>query len=73
MSIINLLPINSPALGSVLNGGKLGKVLPDIIIDGILPSSSIFPKQLHDICIVFTVDPFAPDCTISCKLLLGNG
>jgi len=72
MSVINLLHINSPALGSVPNGGKLGKVLPDIVIDGILPSSAISPKQ-HDICIVSTVDPFVLDCIIRCKLLLGNG
>lgn len=36
-----------------------------------MPSNSICPNK-QDICMVLTVDPFAPDCTINCKLFSGN-
>ena len=37
----------------------------------VLPSNSICPSK-HEICIVFTDDPLAPDNTINCRLFLGN-
>lgn len=60
-----------PAFGHISNSGKHGSVRPDIIIGGRLPSNSIWPRQ-HEICMVLTVEPLAPDPTINCKLLSGN-
>lgn len=38
---------------------------------GRFPSNSIWPSK-QEICIVLTIDPLAPDNTISCKLFSGN-
>lgn len=69
--VINLPSINPPDLGDVSNTGKLGNVRPDIINGGRLPSNSIWPKQ-QEICMVFTVEPLAPELTMSCRLFSGN-
>ena len=39
--------------------------------NNISPSSSICPSK-QEICMVLTVEPLAPERTISCRLLLGN-
>lgn len=64
MPVINRPSIKPPALGENSNAGKLGNDLPDIMTGGRLPSNSICPKR-HEICMVLTVEPFAPDCTIN--------
>lgn len=71
MPVMNLPSMNPPAFGEVSNIGKLGKVRPDIISGGRFPSNSIWPSR-QEICIVFTVEPFAPELTINCKLFSGN-
>lgn len=71
MPVMKRPSMKPPALGENSNEGKLGSDLPEIINGGRFPSNSICPSK-HDICIVFTVEPFAPDCTISCRLLSGN-
>ena len=63
--------IKPPDFGEVSDVEKLGKDFPDIIRGGRFPSNSICPSK-HEICIVFTVEPLAPDVTISCKLFSGN-
>lgn len=60
-----------PAFGEVSKIGKLGSVRPEIITGGRLPSNSICPSR-QEICMVFTVEPFAPEPTINCKLFSGN-
>lgn len=71
MPVMNLPSMNPPAFGEVSKIGKLGNVRPDIINGGRFPSNSIWPSR-QEICIVFTVEPFAPELTINCKLFSGN-
>lgn len=68
---MNRPSIKPPALGENSKAGKLGNDFPEIITGGRLPSNSIWPSR-QDICIVFTVDPLAPDWTINCRLFCGN-
>lgn len=69
--VMNRPSINPPARGLVSNGANEGSDFPEIINGGLLPSNSIWPSR-HEICIVLTVEPLAPDWTISCRLFSGN-
>lgn len=60
-----------PDLGDVSLVEKLGSDLPEIINGGRLPSNSIWPSR-HEICIVLTVEPLAPEPTINWRLFSGN-
>jgi len=71
MPVIKRPSIKPPDLGEVSKDVKLGRDLPDIIKGGRFPSNSICPSR-QEICMVFTMDPLAPDRTINCRLFDGN-
>lgn len=70
----NIFPCQSPEWKPCSCIGYPQKSFPTAYILGHIISAHVAAKHILAVitCIVFTVDPLAPDCTINCKLFSGK-